>query len=115
MEVRYCGDFCGGLEFGRLLRYLICSVVPCYFHVSWDPRYFQAPGIHCSEVFASMRAVIAFEAAENLELECMDISAAFLDGEVGAEVYMKTPEGFGEDREPELGEVPKRWVGLFVF
>ena len=33
MEVRYCGDFCGGLEFGRLLRYLVCSVVPCYDRV----------------------------------------------------------------------------------
>jgi hypothetical protein len=76
----------------------------------------QIRGIHYDEVFAStarmaaMRTVIMIAAAEDLELESVNISTAFLNGDIDAEVYMKIPEGFEVDGEPDLGEDPKRWV-----
>jgi len=41
-----------------------------------------------------MRAVIAIAAAEDLELESVDISTAFLNGEIDAEIYANIPELF---------------------
>ena len=76
----------------------------------------QVPGIHYNEVFAStacmaaMQAVIAIATAEDLELESVDISTAFLNGDIDAEIYMKIPEGLEVEGEPRPGEDPKRWV-----
>ena len=76
----------------------------------------QVQGIHYNEIFAStarmaaMRAVIAIAAAEDLELESVDISTAFLNGDIDAEVYMKVPEGLEVEGDPRPGEDPKRWV-----
>ena len=76
----------------------------------------QVRGIHYNEVFAStarmaaMRAVIAIAAAEDLELDSVDVSTAFLNGEIDAEVYMKIPEGLSVEGDPGPGEDPKRWV-----
>jgi len=78
--------------------------------------YSQVAGIHYGEVFAStgrmaaMRAVIALAAIEDLELETVDISTAFLNGDIDREIYMKVPEGLEVDGEPALGEDPKKWV-----
>jgi transposase InsO family protein len=78
--------------------------------------YSQIQGVHYNEVFAStarmaaMRAVIAIAATEDLELESVDISTAFLNGEIDAEIYMKIPEGLEIDGEPRPGENPRRWV-----
>ena len=47
---------------------------------------------------------------EDLELESLDISTAYLNGEMDAEVYMRQPEGF-EQREPEW--VCKLMKGLY--
>ena len=76
----------------------------------------QVQGIHYNEVFAStarmaaMRAVIAMSAAEDLELDSVDVSTAFLNGDIDAEVYMKIPDGLNIEGDPEPGEDPKRWV-----
>ena len=76
----------------------------------------QVRGIHYNEIFAStarmaaMRAVIAMAATEDLELDSVDVSTAFLNGDIDAEIYMKVPEGLGVDGEPAPGEDPKRWV-----
>jgi len=76
----------------------------------------QVPGIHYNEVFAltacmaAMRAVIVIAAAEDLELESIDISMAFLNRDIDAEIYMKIPEGLKVEGEPQPGEDPKRWV-----
>src|SRR5260221_6282645 len=78
--------------------------------------YSQIQGIHYHEVFAStarmaaMRAVIAMAAVEDLELESVDISTAFLNGNIDVEIYMKIPEGLEVDGNPQPGEDPKRWV-----
>ena len=76
----------------------------------------QIPGIHYREVFALtarftvVRTVIALAANEDLELESVDISTAFLNGEINKEVYMHIPDGFKVKGEPRDGEDPKRWV-----
>ena len=76
----------------------------------------QIQGIHYNEVFAStarmaaMRTVMAIAAAEDLELESVDVSTAFLNGEIDAEIYMKIPEGLEVEGDPQPGEDPKRWV-----
>ena len=57
-----------------------------------------------------MRAVLAIAAAEDLELESVDISTAFLNGDIDAEIYMKVLEGLEVEGDPRPGEDPKRWV-----
>lgn len=61
--------------------------------------YSQREGIDYTETFAptarfgALRTVIALAAIEDMELESVDISTAFLNGEIDAEVYMRKPEG----------------------
>jgi hypothetical protein len=56
--------------------------------------------VHYNKVFAptacmaAMCMVIALAAVEDLELKSVDISMAFLNGDIDAEIYMKIPEGF---------------------
>jgi hypothetical protein len=78
--------------------------------------YSQITGVHYGEVFAStacmaaMHTVIALAATEDLELETVDISMAFLNGDIDKEIFMKIPEGLEVDGEPAPGEDPRRWV-----
>jgi hypothetical protein len=78
--------------------------------------YSQIPGVHYNEVFASMarmaamRAVMAIAAAEDLELESLDVSTAFLNGKIDAEIYMRIPEGLEVEGNPQPGEDLKCWV-----
>jgi hypothetical protein len=71
----------------------------------------QRPGVDYTETFAptarfaSLRTVIALAALEDWELESIDISTAFLNGEIDAEVYMKQPEGF-----EAVGHEGHEWV-----
>lgn len=44
--------------------------------------------------FESVRTVIALAAQHGLQLQQMDVTTAFLNGELQEEVYMKQPEGF---------------------
>jgi len=73
-------------------------------------------GVHYNEVFAStarmaaMCTVIAIAATEDLELESVDVSTAFLNGDIDAEIYMKIPEGLEVEGNPQPGEDPKCWV-----
>jgi hypothetical protein len=61
--------------------------------------YAQREGIDYTETFAptarfgALRTVIALAAMEDWELESVDISTAFLNGDIDAEVYMRKPEG----------------------
>ena len=47
--------------------------------------------------FESIRSVIALGAQHKLQLHQMDVSTAFLNGELDEEVYMQQPEGFVEE------------------
>ena len=59
---------------------------------------------------AAMRTVIAIAATEDLELESVDVSTAFLNGSIDAEIYMTIPNGLEVDGDPGPGEDPKCWV-----
>jgi hypothetical protein len=64
--------------------------------------YSQRPGIDYTEVFAptsrqaAIRLILALAALEDLELRSVDISHAFINGELDEEIYMTQPEGFQE-------------------
>ena len=64
--------------------------------------YSQCPGLEFSEVFAptakwaALRAILALSALKDLELYSIDISTAFLNGDMEHDVYMQQPEGFEE-------------------
>ena len=44
----------------------------------------QVQGVHYNEVFASTARMAAMVAAEDLELDSVDVSTAFLNGEIDA-------------------------------
>ena len=44
--------------------------------------------------FASLRALLAIAGAEDMEVHHMDVSSAFLNGNLEEETYMAQPEGF---------------------
>ena len=46
--------------------------------------------------WAALRATLALSALEDLELYNVDISTAFLNGDMEHDVYMQQPEGFEE-------------------
>jgi hypothetical protein len=60
----------------------------------------QQPGQDYFETFAStmhhttIRTILALAAIEDMELHSVDISHAFTNSNIDAEVYMKQPEGF---------------------
>ena len=62
--------------------------------------YSQWPGFDFKETFAptvrysTIRTILAIAALEDLELRSIDISHAYLNGELEEEIYMQQPEGF---------------------
>ena len=73
------------------------------------PRiYSQKYGLDYEETFSpvarfeSIRSVIALGVQHKLHLHQMDVSTAFLNGELTEEVYMKQPEGFVEEGKKHL-------------
>ena len=62
--------------------------------------YSQRPGFDYFETFAgtpkyqAIRTILALAAVEDMHLRSIDISNAFLNGELDEEVYMAQPEGF---------------------
>jgi hypothetical protein len=81
--------------------------------------YAQREGIDYTDTFAptarfaALRTVIALAAAEDLELESIDISTAFLNGNIDAEVYMRIPEGLEVDDEDQHGWVLRLLKSLY--
>jgi hypothetical protein len=80
--------------------------------------YAQRPGFDFTETFAptpkwaALRAILAFAAFENLHLESVDISSAFLNGVLEEEVYMQQPEGFVEKGTNWHWKLKKSLYGL---
>ena len=62
--------------------------------------YSQRPGFDFKETFAptvrysTIRIILAIAALEDLELRSVDISHAYLNGELEEEIFMQQPEGF---------------------
>ncbi len=74
----------------------------------------QIPGVDFNETFApvvsfrSVRTLLAIAAAEDLDLDQMDVKTAFLYGKLADEVYMSQPDGVKCDRAghgPEAQQV----------
>jgi len=80
--------------------------------------YSQRPGFDFKDTFAptakwaTLRAVLAIAALEDLELESIDISSAFLNGELEEEVYMEQPEGFHQGSDDDVLRLRKGLYGL---
>ena len=78
----------------------------------------QQPGFDFTETFAptpkwaALCAVVAIAALEDLELESVDISSAYLNGELTEEVYMRQPEGFVEKGDDWFWCLHKSLYGL---
>ena len=64
--------------------------------------YLQREGINFSKVFSpvvrhtSIRILLSIVAAQDLELEQMDVKTAFLHGQLDETIYMEQPPGFRE-------------------
>ena len=52
--------------------------------------------------FESLRTVIALAVQNSMKMHQMDVTTAFLNGELQEEVYMKQPEGFVSDGQEDL-------------
>ena len=78
----------------------------------------QRPGFDYTETFAptpqwaAIRAILALVAFEDLYLESVDISSAFLNGKLQEEVYMHQPEGFVERDKTWVWHLIKSIYGL---
>jgi hypothetical protein len=79
----------------------------------------QRPGVDFDETFApttkwaALRAILALAALENLELESIDISNAYLNGELhDVDVYMQQPDGFAERDSTWVARLLKGLYGL---
>ena len=61
---------------------------------------------------ASLRLVLAIAAIQDLHLHSVDISNAFLKGDLEEEIYMKQPEGFhqGDPDDVCLLHKPNLWL-----
>ena len=70
--------------------------------------YSQEPGLDYDETFSpvakytSIRSLLAIANQLDLEVHQMDVSTAFLNGELEEEIYMKQPEGYVKEDEEEL-------------
>jgi hypothetical protein len=78
----------------------------------------QRPGQDYFETFAStmrhttIRTVLALAAIEDLELRSVDISHAFTNSDVDAEIYMTQPEGFEQNGSKYVCRLNKSLYGL---
>ena len=80
--------------------------------------YSQRPGVDYNESFAptfrpaTLRLILALAAVEDLELRSIDISSAFINGDLDEEIYMKQPEGFHIGGAHKVCRLKKSLYGL---
>ena len=80
--------------------------------------YNQWPGFDYEETFAStmryasLRTVLALSALEGLHLRSIDISSAFLNGDIDCDIYMKQPDGFKQGGSNMVCKLNKSLYGL---
>ena len=105
------------------------KVIPCkwVFKVKPDGTFkarlvvkgfHQREGIDYAELFApvssynSLRVLMALAAHEDCEIIQLDISSAFLHGELEEEIYMEQPEGYAEGGSGKVCLLRKALYGL---
>jgi len=78
----------------------------------------QRPGFDYVEVFAptcrlaTIRLILAIAAIEDLHVHSVDISSAFLNGDLEEEIYMKQPQGFVQFGSDYVCRLQKAIYGL---
>ena len=79
----------------------------------------QKKGIDFDEIFSlvvkmsSIRVVLGMAASMDLEVEQLDVKAAFLHGDLEEEIYMEQPEGFMvAGKEHQVCRLKKSLYGL---
>ena len=78
----------------------------------------QCPGFEYTEIFAptirlsTMRLILAQAALEDYHMVTIDISHAFINGDLDEEIYMKPPPGFKEGEWGEVLHLLKSLYGL---
>jgi hypothetical protein len=87
------------------------------FKARWVIKgYEQVEGIDYDETFASvakgptLRILMALAASENLIIHQMDVSTAFLNGDIDTEIWIELPETSG--RQNRYGKLNKSLYGL---
>ena len=67
----------------------------------------QTEGVDFNEVFApvarfpTIRTLLAFANAHDLEIHHMDVTTAFLNGELDCDIFMEQPEGYVDPANPD--------------
>lgn len=102
------------------------------YKARWVVRGFeQREGLDYNETFASVvkpmsyKAIFALAAAEDWDLEQMDVKTAFLYGDVEEEIYVEQPTGFASEKYPRrvcklnkalygLKQSPRVWYNTFA-
>ena len=51
--------------------------------------------------YTSLRLILALAAGRDLELQQLDVTTAYLNADIGEEVYMRQPEGFVDAQRPD--------------
>ena len=82
------------------VKYKANGSLECYRAHLVAKGYSQKPHLDYTETFApvvkfaALQTIIAIAATEDLELNSLDISSAFLNGDLEEEIYMSQLEGF---------------------
>jgi len=94
---------------GEILRY----------KARWVVRGFeQREGEDYTDIFAtvvkpmSYKAIFAFAAAHDWEIEQMDVKTAFLEGNIDKEIYVTQPTGFESGKPGQVCKLNKALYGL---
>ena len=96
--------------------------IECYKGRLGTKDYNQHPGFDYIEIFAptvripTIRVVLAIAALQDYHLHSIDISHAYLNGEMDCDVYMEQPEGFCEgDPRQTVCLLQKSIIGTKLF
>ena len=61
---------------------------------------------------ATIRTILALAALEDMKLYSIDISQAFINGDLDVEIYMQQPEGFSRGNPGDVLRMVKGLYGL---
>src|ERR1700742_181631 len=92
--------------------------IECYKAHLVAKGFLQHPGFDFTETFSPtakyqvIRTIFALSAVKDLHLQSIDISHAFINGDLDAEVYMRQPEGFESGDPSEVLHSNKSLYGL---